>query len=74
MYKVGKMKKIEIRGEFIKLEQLLKIADLVSSGGEAKSFLFNNEILVNGEVDQRRGRKLYKNDEIKIFNEIYKIC
>lgn len=65
---------ISIRSEYIKLEQLLKMADLVSSGGEAKSFLLENKVFVNGVQDQRRGRKLYKNDEIKILNKIYKIC
>ena len=47
-----------------KLEQLLKIADLVSSGGEAKSFLLTKDVYINGEKDNRRGRKLYKNDEL----------
>lgn len=65
---------ISIRSEYIKLEQLLKMADLVSFGGEAKSFLLENKVFVNGVQDQRRGRKLYKNDEIKILNKIYKIC
>lgn len=68
------MKKINIKGEYIKLEQLLKIANIVSSGGEAKYFLLNNKVLINGEVDQRRGRKLYKNDEVTILNETYIIC
>lgn len=68
------MKKINIKEEYIKLEQLLKIANIVSSGGEAKYFLLNNKVLINGEVDQRRGRKLYKNDEVTILNETYIIC
>lgn len=68
------MKEIKIRGEYIKLEQLLKIADIVSSGGEAKSFLLTNKVYINGELDMRRGRKLYKNDEIKIGNSSYIIC
>lgn len=68
------MKEINIRGDYIKLEQLLKIADIVSSGGEAKFFLSNTKVYVNGELDQRRGRKLYKNDEVKILGQIYKIC
>ena len=71
---MGKMKEISIRGEYIKLEQLLKIADIVSSGGEAKSFLLTNKVYINGENDQRRGRKLYKNDQISILNETYIIC
>ena len=68
------MKEININSEFIKLEQLLKMFDLISSGGEAKSFLFNNKIEVNDELETRRGRKLRSGDVIKILNETYKIC
>ena len=41
------MKKVEIYTEYIKLEQFLKLADVVSTGGEAKLFLLTNEIFVN---------------------------
>ena len=68
------MKEITIRGDYIKLEQLLKIVNIVSSGGEAKMFLSQEKVYVNSELDQRRGRKLYKGDEIKILNQTYKIC
>lgn len=51
------MKAIEIRDDFIKLGQLLKLADLVSSGVEAKIVIQNGEVKVNGEVDTRRGKK-----------------
>lgn len=50
----------------ITLGQLLKFADIVSSGGEVKSFLRNNRILVNGEEENRRGRKLREGDIIDI--------
>ena len=49
------MQKVEIYTEYIKLEQFLKIADIVSTGGEAKMFLLTNEIMVNGEYENRRG-------------------
>lgn len=68
------MEEIKIKGEYLKLEQLLKIADLVSSGGEAKFFLINNKIYVNDELDNRRGRKLYKGDVVKILGKVYKLC
>lgn len=68
------MEKITIKGEYLKLEQLLKIADLVSSGGEAKFFLINNKILVNNEEENRRGRKLYKGDVVKILGKTYELC
>lgn len=56
------MEAIEITDEFIKLGQALKLAGLVSSGVEAKIVIQNGEVTVNGEVDIRRGRKLYPQD------------
>ena len=56
------MKEITIRDEFIKLGQAMKLAGLVDSGVEAKDVIQNGEVKVNGEVDDRRGRKLYKGD------------
>jgi len=68
------IKNILIDSEFITLGQFLKIADIISSGGEAKSFLAENMILVNGEEDRRRGRKLYKDDIVEIDRKQYRIC
>lgn len=56
------MEAIEISDEFIKLGQALKLAGLVSSGVEAKIVIQNGEVTVNGEVDTRRGHKLYPQD------------
>ncbi|KMQ40406.1 RNA-binding S4 protein, partial [Oenococcus oeni] len=55
------MQKVQINTEFITLGQLLKIEDIVSSGGSAKFFLKENanSFFVNGESENRRGRKLY---------------
>lgn len=71
---MGENKKIEIRDEFITLSQFLKIADLVQSGGEAKSFLLSHEVLVNGEKEDRRGRKLRRGDIVKVNGRDYSIC
>jgi ribosome-associated protein len=60
------MKTVKIDTEFITLGQFLKAADIISTGGMAKWFLSENEILINGEVDQRRGRKLRSGDKIEI--------
>ena len=57
--------KIHLDEEFITLNVLLKISGLISTGGEAKWFLANNDVYVNGEKENRRGRKLYRNDVIK---------
>ncbi len=68
------MKQVHIKDEYITLGQLLKIIDLVSSGGETKIFLNSNKILVNNELENRRGKKLYKDDVIEISGVSYIIC
>ena len=60
------MKTIKIETEYITLGQFLKVADLIATGGMAKWFLSEYEILINGEKDQRRGRKLRPGDKIEI--------
>ena len=65
------VKNVQIKEEFVSLGQFLKICDLISSGGEAKIFLKENEIFVNGEKEDRRGRKLYEKDLIKINDDYY---
>lgn len=56
------MKSIQIKDEYITLGQLLKLADIVSSGGEVKFYLSEHTPHVNGEAETRRGRKLYPGD------------
>ena len=68
------MDDIKIEEEFIKLGQFLKYVDLVSSGGEIKSFLYENIILINGEEDNRKGRKIYKGDIVEVLGKKYQIC
>ena len=67
------MEQIAITTEYITLGQLLKIANVISSGGEAKWFLAENTVLVDEEFESRRGRKLYKGMTIKVLNKEYKI-
>ena len=57
--------KIHEDEEFITLNVLLKITDLIPTGGMAKIFLAENDVYVNGEKENRRGRKLYRGDIIK---------
>ena len=59
--------------EFIKLGQALKAADLVSDGVEAKFVIQDGLVEVNGEVDTRRGRKLYDGDLVSFDGETIKI-
>ncbi len=58
--------KVNIRDEYITLGQLLKLVDCIQSGGEAKFFLANTKILVNGEAENRRGKKLYPGDQVDV--------
>ena len=55
---------LKLRDEFIKLGQALKAADLVGDGVEAKFAIQDGEVIVNVEVDTRRGRKLYDGDVV----------
>lgn len=56
------MQEIFIKDEFIKLGQALKLAGLVGSGVEAKIMIQDGLVCVNGEVEERRGKKLYPGD------------
>ena len=52
--------------EYLTLQSLLQIVGVISTGGMAKMYLAENKVLVNGELENRRGRKLYSGDEIKL--------
>ncbi len=67
------MKIIKLKEEYIKLGQALKAAGLVSSGIDAKAVIQDGQVKVNGEVDERRGRKLYNGDIVDFNNEQIKI-
>ena len=56
------MEAIQINDEFIKLGQAMKLAGMVDSGVDAKFLIQDGQVKVNGEVDTRRGRKLYPQD------------
>lgn len=56
------MEAIQISDEFIKLGQAMKLAGMVDSGVDAKFLIQDGQVKVNGEVDTRRGRKLYPQD------------
>lgn len=56
------MQEINIRDEFIKLGQALKLSGLAENGADAKELIADGQVMVNNEVETRRGRKLYKGD------------
>lgn len=63
------MQEISIRDDFIKLGQLLKLSGLVESGVDAKYFIQDGLVSVNGEIDTRRGRKIVPGDIIEFDGE-----
>jgi ribosome-associated protein len=67
------MKEIKVETEIIKLDSFLKWAGAVSLGSEAKMFIQNGEVKVNGSVETQRGKKLRKGDTIEFEGETFKI-
>lgn len=65
------MREIKINTEFIKLDSFLKFAGITVMGSEAKMLVQNEEVKVNGEIEVRRGKKLFKGDKIEVEGEIY---
>jgi ribosome-associated protein len=62
-------REVPIRGEMIRLGQLLKLAGIVGGGGEVKELLVHETVLVNGEPDNRRGRQLHPGDVVAVVGE-----
>lgn len=63
------MEEIFIETEFIKLDQLLKFAEIVQTGTDAKYFISEGLVLVDGEVETRRGRKIYDGMIVRVMLE-----
>ena len=61
------MRDVAIRGDMIRLGQLLKLAGIVDSGGELKALLADTDVLVNGELEDRRGRQLHRGDVVRVL-------
>lgn len=67
------MKTIQIKDEFIKLGQALKLAGIAESGVDAKSMILEGIIKVNGETELRRGKKLKDGDLVECKGELFQI-
>ena len=67
------MKTINIYTDYITLGQLLKLSGIIRNGGEAKSFLLSALVTVNGEKENRRGRKLYDGYVVNVNNSDFLI-
>ncbi|MED5604615.1 S4 domain-containing protein YaaA [Fusobacterium pseudoperiodonticum] len=65
------IEKVKISTEFIKLDQFLKWLAVVDSGSEAKGIILDGKVKVNDEVETRRGRKIYPEYKVEIFDKTY---
>jgi len=65
------IEKVKISTEFIKLDQFLKWLAIVDSGSEAKQVILDGMVKVNGDIEKRRGRKIYPEYKIEVFDKIY---
>lgn len=71
--KIMEIIKLREADEFIKLGQALKAAGLVDSGVEAKEVILDRMVFVNGEIETRRGKKLYDGDLVEFDGQQIKI-
>ena len=67
------MEQININSEYITLGQFLKYVGIIDCGSYAKQFLLENNVYINNEQDQRRGRKIYPGDVVKVLNKSYEV-
>ena len=65
---------VAIQTEFIKLQDAMKYANIVYSGGEAKQLILDEQVKVNGEVCTMRGKKLRPGDKFEFMGQTYLIC
>ena len=65
------IEKVKISTEFIKLDQFLKWLAIVDSDSQAKQVILDGMVKVNGDVETRRGRKIYPEYKVEIFDKIY---
>ena len=68
------MEVITITTEFIKLQDMLKFGNLVSTGGEAKQLILDGQVMVNGEVCLMRGKKIRPGDEVVFDGGVYTVA
>jgi ribosome-associated protein len=66
-------REVPIREQTIRLGQLLKLAGLAASGGDARALVQDGHVLVNGEIDTRRGRQLRRGDLVTVDGETVRV-
>lgn len=65
------IKNFTIKGEYITLSQFLKEESIISSGGQAKWYLKDNPVRLNGETEDRRGKKIHPGDKLEVEGQEY---
>lgn len=65
------IKDFAIKGDYITLSQFLKEESIISSGGQAKWYLQDNPVILNGETETRRGKKLHVGDKLEVAGTEY---
>ena len=65
---------IAIKGDMIRLGQLLKLSDLAESGADARELLVASGVTVNGEAETRRGRQLHRGDVVAVGSEAIRVA
>ena len=60
------MRDIRIEGDVVRLGQLLKLGDVVETGGDVRGLLASGAVTVNGEAEERRGRQLHRGDVVAV--------
>jgi ribosome-associated protein len=71
---VPKPRDVAIREDSIRLGQFLKLADLIENGADAKPLMISGAVLVNGEVETRRGRQLRKGDVVTFADHAVRVA
>jgi ribosome-associated protein len=64
---------LKINTEHITLSQFLKLVGLIGTGGQAKDFIAQNPILVNGLVAEQRGKKLFPGDVVQVNKKVFTV-
>ncbi|HEY6837717.1 MAG TPA: RNA-binding S4 domain-containing protein [Geobacteraceae bacterium] len=64
---------MKIETDYIKLDSFLKAVDAASSGGEAKILISDGVVRVNGSVEMRRGKKLYRGDRVELAGKVFMV-
>lgn len=67
------MIEIKINSEYIKLDQLLKLADIASTGGHAKYLISEGLVKLNGNIETQRGKKIKLNDVVEVEGNLIKV-